>query len=166
MIADPLAGYDAEPVEHNVLETFRGAFARLVHRYRPRALWRLPDGRYIADLEKAPGYGGVTRFDSSEELNCVFSDLVFWESRFREDKDTGEYMRTCDANAAYVVGALMDSTGDWHFYVVLSHVEAPPAEVKTVVRVVTEYARPSMPTPPSENQPDGGNVERKEESDE
>ena len=166
MIADPLAGYDAEPVDQSVLEAFRGAFVKHVQRYQPRALWQLPDGRYIADLEKIPGYGGITMFDSSKELNCVFSDLVFWESRFREDEDAKGHMRTRDANDAYVVGALMDSTGDWHFYVVLSHVGNPPAEAKTVIQVVTEYARPSMPTPPSENQPDGGNVERKEESDE
>ena len=60
----------------------------------------------------------------------------------------------------------MDFTGDWHFYVVLSHVGEPPAEVKTVVLVVTEYTRPSMPTPPPESRPDGGHVEQKEESDE
>ena len=152
MITDPLAEYDAEPVEPDVLERFRCAFARHVSRFQPRALWQLPDGRYIADLRKAPGYGGVTTFDSSKELDCVFSDLMFWESRFREGKDTGDYMRTCDANDAYVIGALMDSTGDWHFYVVLSHVGNPPAEVKTVIQVVTEYARPSMPKPPSGDQ--------------
>lgn len=166
MIADPLAGYDAEPVEQDVLETFRGAFARHVQRYQPRALWQLSDGRYIADLKKVPGYGSIALFDSSKEFNCVFSDLMFWESRFREDKDAEGYMRTHDANDAYVIGALMDFAGDWHFYVVLSHVGDPPAGVKTVVRVITEYTRPSMPTPPPESRPDGGHMKRKEESDE
>lgn len=134
MIDNPLADYDGTPVEREVLETFGNAFVRHTQsRYQPRALWRLPDGRYLADLLKAE-YGGGLTYVSSTELNCVFTDLVHWESRFREDRNVEAQIR--EGTDAFVVGALMDHTGEWHFYVVLGHVGEPPPNVKTITTIV------------------------------